>query len=179
MDTYDGCCGSCVSMNTNDYVGHKDHCYCTVRRQYYDLHERKCCYYEYDKYKDYYDLNHRWHVVSAIMRKLNLKESYECISLLQNFRKNFIDKDNKYTHMLVLYDIVGPVIAECLFNDCDSYELCKKLCSEFLIDVIVMIKEGKNEEALKKYEEMVNLLIRIYKDSIVEYMNGKKIKKKI
>ena len=32
--TYDGCCGSCMYMNTNDYAGHKDHCCCTYREQY-------------------------------------------------------------------------------------------------------------------------------------------------
>lgn len=179
MDTYDGCCGSCVHMNTNDFVGHKDHCYCTERRQYYDLHDRKCRYYEYDKFKDYYDLNHRWHIVSAIMGKLNLNDNYECVNLLHNFRKNFIENEEKYTHMLVLYDIIGPVIAKCLLEDDDSYELCKKLCRDFLIDIIFLIKEGHNDEALSKYEEMTNLLIRIYKDNIMEYMEKKKMKVKI
>lgn len=179
MDTYDGCCGSCINMNTNDYVGHKDNCYCTERRQYYNLHERKCRYYEYDKYKDYYDLNHRWHVVSAILQKLELKDSYECINILHNFRNNFIEKNEEYTHMLVLYDIVGPVIAECITNDEESYELCKKLCREFLLDVIFLIREGKNEEALSKYEKMISLLISIYKNDIIEYMNKKNVKTKV
>ena len=50
MNTFDGRCGSCVHMNTNDYVRTKDHCKCTYRGQYYDLNEPKCRYYEYDKY---------------------------------------------------------------------------------------------------------------------------------
>ena len=41
MNTFDGCCGSCQHMNTNDYTRHKDHCYCTYRRQYYNLTENK------------------------------------------------------------------------------------------------------------------------------------------
>ncbi len=41
--TYDGCCGSCMYMNTNDYVGHKDHCRCTYREQYYNLTEYLFC----------------------------------------------------------------------------------------------------------------------------------------
>ena len=58
--TYDGCCGSCIYMDTNNYTGHKDHCYCTYRRQYYNLTDRKCSYYRYDPNKDYDDLNRRW-----------------------------------------------------------------------------------------------------------------------
>ena len=179
MDTYDGCCGSCVHMNTNDYVGHKDNCYCTERRQYYNLHERKCRYYEYDKYKDYYDLNHRWHVVSAIIEKLDLKDSYECISILHNFRKDFLEKDEKYELLLHKYDFVGPVIAKCILEDEDSTKLCEGLAREFLADIIFMIKDGNNEEALAKYIEMIDLLSNIYQSEIMEYSEKKKIKIKI
>ena len=135
MNTFDGCCGSCVHMNTNDYVGHKDHCYCTYRRQYYNLDERKCRYYEYDKYKDYYDLNHRWHVNQ--------------------------------------YDIIGPIIAECLTNDPDSEILCKRLIEFFLSDILDLIHDNKNEEALGKYTEMINILRFFYDKQIVEYQSEK------
>lgn len=178
METYDGCCGSCVHMNTNKWnpYSSKDYCYCTERRQYYNLHEPKCRYYEFDDYKDYYDLNHRWHVVSAIIEKLELKDSYECINVLHNYRKNFLEKDDKYRGMLMKYDIIGPVIAKCITDDVDSYELSKKLCREFLLDIFFMIREGKNEEALLKYEEMLGLLIRIYDNNINDYLEKKAIK---
>lgn len=179
MDTYDGCCGSCVNMNTNDYVGHKDNCYCTERRQYYNLHERKCRYYEYDKYKDYYDLNHRWHVVSAIMKKLNLTDDYDCISILHNFRKDVLEKDDKYTPMLIKYDIIGPVIAKCILDDQDSLELCEKLAREFLVDIIFMIKEKKYDLAVSKYNDMLNLLSSIYQEDISTYSEKKKVKAKV
>lgn len=181
MDTYDGCCGSCIHMNTNKWnpYSSKDYCYCTERGQYYNLHERKCRYYEYDDYKDYYDLNHRWHVVSAIMEKLELSDNYDCISILHNFRNNFLEKDVKYKDMLMRYDIVGPVIAKCILDDEDSIELCKKLSTDFLADIIFMIREGKNEMALAKYNEMINLLTSIYEININNYTEKKKIKIKV
>jgi len=173
MNTFDGCCGSCVHMNTNDYVGHKDHCYCTYRRQYYNLDERKCRYYEYDKYKDYYDLNHRWHVVTAIFNKLNLKDSYECINTLHSFRINYLDNNPKYKELLNQYDIIGPIIAECLTNDPDSEILCKRLIEFFLSDILDLIHDNKNEEALGKYTEMINILRFFYDKQIVEYQSEK------
>ncbi len=167
MNTFDGCCGSCINMNTNDYVGHKDHCYCTYRRQYYNLTERKCHSYQYDPYKDYYDLNHRWYIVSAIFDQCGLSDKYECVSLLHNFRVNVLDKDPRYNNILAEYDIDGPKIAEELMNDADSKEISKKLIQVFLVRVLDKIKEGKNDEALELYLEMVNFLKQIYAVSIV------------
>ena len=167
MNTFDGCCGSCVHMNTNDYVNHKDHCYCTYRRQYYNLTERKCSYYKYDPYKDYYDLNHRWYIVSSIFENLGLSMDYECIALLQNFRINVLDKNPKYTDTLAEYDIDGPKIANELMNDPDSKELSKKLIQNFLVYVLDNIKEGNNDKALSLYLEMVDFLKTIYDTEFV------------
>lgn len=177
MNTYDGCCGSCVHMNTNKWnpYSSKDYCYCTERKQYYNLNESKCRYYEYDDYKDYYDLNHRWHVVTAILKKLELSDSYDCVKLLHDYRKNYLEKEKKYDILLCLYDMIGPVIAKCILDDEDSYELCKKIAREFLIDIIFMVRDGKTEEALSKYIEMISLLSNIYQSKIMEYMGKKKI----
>lgn len=175
--TYDGCCGSCQYMNTNDYVSHKDHCYCTYRRQYFNLTESKCSYYRYDAYKDYYDLNRRWYIVSAICKKLGLSDEYECVSLLQNFRVNVLEKDDKYNEVLEEYDIVGPFIANKLLKDDDSKELCERLLQVYLVKVLDLIKEEKYDEALNRYVEMVNLLRTIYQvDEIKQENNSVLIK---
>ena len=177
--TYDGCCGSCIYMNTNDYVRHKDHCYCTYRRQYYNLTESKCRYYEYDSHKDYYDLNHRWHIVSAIFKKLGLSDiGYDCINVLENFRVNVLEKNKKYANFLKEYDLVGPAIADFLMNDENSLEICKKICSTTLINILDLIKQEKNDEALNEYMNLVNLLKDYYKDNLGEYLDKKQVKSK-
>ncbi len=177
MNTFDGCCGSCIHMNTNEYTGHKSHCYCTYRGQYYNLDEKKCRYYEYDRYKDYYDLNRRWHIVSTIFKKLDLKDSYECIALLHNFRKDYVEKDEKYNALLEEYDKLAPVIARCIDLDVDSKELCQKIAQYCLLDMLNYIKEGKKEEAVVKYVQMFNLLKEIYSVQINEYVIKKNSKK--
>lgn len=175
MKTFDGCCGSCENMNTNDYVRTKDHCYCTVRRQYYDLTEPKCRYYKYDRYKDYYDLNHRWYIVTAIFNVLGLKDDYECISILHNFRNNILAKDSRYDDILAEYDIVGPKIASMLLEDDESVELCKKLLQVYLTRVLDYIKEEKYDQALELYIQMVNLLKVFYNVDLIENKEEKKL----
>lgn len=162
MNTFDGCCGSCKHLNTNVYSGSKHICKCTERGGYHKLDEKKCYKYEYDENKDYYDLNHRWYIVGAIFRKLGLSDEYECISLLHNFRVNVLEKDSRYDDMLAEYDIVGPKIANLLEKDDYSEELCKRLIQVFLVKILDLIKENKNDEALNLYIEMVNMLKTVY-----------------
>ena len=162
MNTFDGCCGSCEHMNTNDYSGSKHICKCTYRQQYYSLTEPKCSYYRYDPRKDYYDLNRRWYIVSAIFEKLGLPDSYDCVAKLQYFRENVLEKDSKYMNILIEYDIIGPKLAELLKNDSDSEKLCQRLIQVFLVRILDLIMDNKNDEALNLYIEMVNLLKTIY-----------------
>lgn len=177
--TYDGCCGSCQYLNTNNYTGHKDHCYCTCRRQYYNLTEPKCSSYKYDPNKNYYELNRRWYIVSAIFDKLGLSTDYECISLLHRFRMNVLDKDERYTSTLAEYDIIGPKIADLLSNDTDSAVLCKRLLQVFLVQVLDRIREGNMDKALSLYIEMVNFLKTIYEVDLKEREGYQEDKEKI
>jgi len=178
MDTYDGCCGSCKWLNTNDYCGTKDRCKCTLRGGYHDLHESKCYKHEYDPYKDYYDLNHRWYIVTAIFNKLGLSDDYECISLLHNFRKNVLSKDSRYDAMLAEYDIVGPKIAKLLKEDSESVEICQKLLQVYLVRVLDYIRDKKYDDALNLYIEMVNFLKLIYEVTDNKDAEDKKQNKK-
>lgn len=156
-------------MNTNDYVNHKDHCYCTYRRQYYNLTERKCRDYEYDRYKDYYDLNRRWHIVSAILSIVPEAEEIPGMEQLRNFRINFLEKDSRFERLLGVYDVVGPFIARELALDENRREICMELAGNQLAEIAEMIVDGKNHEALVKYAEMVNQLAGRYSSRLARY----------
>ena len=171
--TYDGCCGSCIYMNTNDYTGHKDHCYCTYRRQYYNLTDSKCRYYQYDPHKDYYDLSHRWHIVSAIIKKLELSDEYECIAVLHDFRINYLENDKRFIGLLKIYDLIGPIIAKCITEDEESVELCKKLTQKYLVNMLDKLRNKEYEDALSEYISMINILSTIYESQIKEYLDQK------
>ena len=77
-NNFDGRCGSCIYLNTNDYVTGRDSlCKCTLRGQYYELNSKQCSSHKYDRGKDYYNLakrarGTRFYVVTAIFNKLGL-----------------------------------------------------------------------------------------------------------
>ena len=176
MNTFDGCCGSCIHMNTNDYVGHKDHCYCTYRRQYYNLTERKCSYYQYDRNKDYYDLNRRWHVVSAVSCILPETMYMPGFSLLADFRTAVLEKDSRFDRVLGMYDILGPFLAGKLYADPRRMEICRSLALRYFPELIRLIREGKNEQAFRRYASAVRDLAERYREDLDRYLAIKQVR---
>ena len=175
MNTFDGCCGSCIHMNTNEYVSHKDHCYCTYRRQYYNLTERKCSYYEYDRYKDYYELNHRWHIVSAVLGILNVSAAEAGIEKLHSFRTDVLEKDPRYESALRIYDVIGPFLAGRLAHEPDAPQICRQLIEKWLLPMEDMLALGGRETVYRKYAEMVNRMADRYAEALDGYCRQKGI----
>ena len=162
MDTFGSCCGSCVHLNINDYSGSKWNCYCAERGGYHKLTESKCYKYDYDDNRDYYDLNHRWHIVSKICKILGLKDDYSCIDELLSFRNKKLENKEEYESFLKEYDEIGVLIANELEKDDDSLDMCISLCRQFLTPMLYLIRDEKYEDALGKYQEMYNFLKTCY-----------------
>lgn len=173
--TYDGCCGSCVYMNTNDYVGHKDNCYCTYRRQYYNLKDSKCSYYRYDSNKDYYDLNHRWHVVSAVLQLLDCTDDALGIKALHDFRVDVLEKDSRFADVLQVYDVVGPFLANRLLHNPNAVLFSSVLVKRWLKPINLQVEEGEYDEAILKYARMIDSMAKHYGSQLAAYCRLKKI----
>lgn len=170
MNTFDGCCGSCVHLNTNDYVNHKNHCYCTYRKQYYNLTERKCSYYQYDPNKDYYDLNRRWHIVSVVLALVPEVAQIPGMDRLQNFRIDVLEKDEQYETALRIYDIIGPFLSREIALDTDRQVICSGIITNHLAPIAKMVMNEDYTEAFKQYAEMVNTLSTHYQKDLNKYM---------
>lgn len=151
-----------------------------------DRYGRRWCYYS-KKYESsdqqtfgcrgFSSKEYHWYIVSAICKKLGLSDDYECVSLLHNFRINVLEKDARYDEILREYDIVGPFLAQMIETDDESKELCERLLQVYLVKVLDLIKENKNDEALNRYIEMVNLLRTIYGVNEIKMQNNSPIVK--
>ena len=167
---FDGRCGSCKGLNTDDYIPGRDtNCKCNWRGGYHELTEKKCYKHEYDPGKDYDDLEKRakycrWHIVTAIFRKLGLKDDYECIALLHGFREDYLEKNDKYRKFLNAYDIEGPKLAELILKDKDSEELCRNIVQNVLVHILDCIRKGDNEKAFEYYIQMLSILKQRYEE---------------
>ena len=137
--------------------------------------ERKCSYYQYDRNKDYYDLNRRWHIVSAVLSIMPEAERIPCMDLLRDFRVNVLEKGAMFEKALRIYDVVGPFLARELVCDTKRDEICELLLKNWLVDVAQMIQQGEYIDAFEKYAEMVNTLSGYYGKKLTEYMTLKQM----
>ena len=175
MYTYDGCCGSCIYLNTNDYTSSKDRCRCTYRDMYCNLKDSKCSYYRYDPNKDYYDLNHRWHIVSTIRSILPEAIGVPGFDQFWNFRISVLEKDQQYSAVLRMYDLLGPFLARELTNDENREAICAALMEKWLVPIISLFQEQKFLEIPNKYAEMVDVLSNHYSTELRAYLKMKTI----
>lgn len=174
-DMYIGCCGSCIYLDTDDYVRHKDHCRCTKRGQYYNLTEKNCQYYEFDRNKDYYDLNHRWHIVSAVLGILQTTAQTAGVEKLHRFRVDVLEKDGRYENALRVYDVLGPFLACQLAHDPDAVRCCHFLLERWFLPMEALAANGEYEAVFLRYAEMVSRLKLRYAAPLEAYCTLKQI----
>lgn len=93
---------------------------------------------------------------------LGLDDNNEYLQTLRRFRKEKLQKDNKYKEILVQYDIVGPIIAKKLKEDKYSDNIAINLLNLGISKTCDFIKQGNDLEAIRVYTTMTKLLIDGY-----------------
>ena len=147
FSTHQGQCGSCAhsSVSTSRLS-----CYCNKRRATYKLDEPKCRYYENDRSRNY-DF---WRDIYK-----NNELYQEFVALIQLVRS-----DASMEKEAVAYNAFGPMIATSLYQDPNGVELCKNLLTTYLAKAFIAIKENRQEDAIRIYEDMVKFLFVRYRN---------------
>lgn len=172
FSTHENQCGSCAHSSISSK---KLECYCNERRATYKLNETKCRYYEKDNGRDYYfwkDI-YTYHISTAICYILGIKNESIAFEAIKQLREQ-LENDESKKSLLELYDVYGPRIAECMRSDPNSILLCEELLTTYICKTSILVKEGKIDEALRVYSEMVIKLFNRYKKQEIysELING-------
>lgn len=102
------------------------------------------------------------YLTTMLCNILNLPDNNIYLETIRNFRKNVLQKDEKYKTLLVEYDIVGPVIASALANDPLKETIAKVYLNNFIIPITQFIINKENDRAVDKYYQMTNNLKTFY-----------------
>ena len=102
------------------------------------------------------------YLTTMLCNILNLPDNNIYLETIRNFRKNILQKNEKYKALLVEYDIVGPVIANLLANDPLKEAIAKVYLNNFIIPITGLIKNKENDRAVNKYYQMTNNLKTFY-----------------
>lgn len=159
MDLNNYCC-SCIYMKTEkDYTGKF---WCTLQLKWVYANDPKCYRCSYDKRNGYEqeDLyrhsRERQYIITAIIKKLFPGMEVPEIDVSSVFRKK-LEKDSNMTEKLAKYDIIGKRIAIMIKYD---EELARKIYTNTVVPVMTLIYQGKDDEALAMYIEMVKSMLK-------------------
>ena len=165
-------CGSCVKLDI-------DNCrsltyYCRKKKKYYSACDSIICrYYKYDVNRDYDKLEwwkkEPWnenqisncYITTIMCEILSLPDDNKYLNTLREFRNNILQKDSKYSTILLEYDTIGPIIANHLKNDKDALRIAKGLIKNYLAPMIVNIENKEYEEAISIYKSILVFLFNL------------------
>ena len=102
------------------------------------------------------------YLTTMICEILGLPDNNTYLETLRQFRKNVLQKDNKYKKLLVEYDIIGPKIANYISKDPSKKLIANNYFYDYIIPVIYFLNEGNIEKAIELYITMTNKLKSLY-----------------
>ena len=115
----------------------------------------------------YEEWKKRQYIVTAICQKLFPGMQVPEMEIAKNFRINLEQNPNMFD-LLERYDIVGPVLAEIVKN---NEQLARDIYAKIIVPATTLILQGKTNQALKMYIEMVRELISTNKDVVQPYLD--------
>lgn len=102
------------------------------------------------------------YLTTMLCNILGMPDNNYYLETMRKFRNNVLQNDEKYKPLLVEYDIVGPKIAEALNNDPLKHTIALKYFNTYIIPVIDLLRQNKNDAAIQLYINMTNSLKNFY-----------------
>ena len=94
-----------------------------------DHYRRYCRDYNYDECAIYKrtESSGGCFITTVLCNILDLPDNHETLNTLRSFRDNVLKKDKSYKEILMIYDGIGPMVAEAIINDEKKHEKAKDL----------------------------------------------------
>ena len=126
----------------------------------YNQYCKSSCYSECPIYKENLEQNC---FMRALFTKINVNtlDSKEILKKWNLFRKNILEKDNKYRDLLVYSDRISYLIADAIRNTTIESidEFLKVIYENYIIIISNYINSNEVEKAVTRYQKMLELLI--------------------
>ena len=150
---YETQCGNCVYF---DYQGDNSKGYCSYYRSYYYPGEE--CSHQEKRRRSEESAN--CYITTIVCELVGFSDNCKILETLRQFRSK-MQQDPKYREILFEYDTVGPQIAKNLIEN-KEFDLANGLLDSYIFPTVYLIREGKEEEAVKKYVTMTKALEDYY-----------------
>ncbi len=145
---------NCRPSNTKSGVT----CYCTEYCRYEDPDSKAC-----GKYFVPRNPKNRYHITTKIVEKLGLGKESFVYQTIEDLREKALENNPYYEGIVEMYDIIGPVVAEELYEDKEfGFQNCIIALNEFIIPTCMEYSSGNVPGAIDIYTTMVEELMQVY-----------------
>lgn len=130
-----------------------------------DHYYKYCRGYNYNEctfYKSVHGSGGGCFITTVLCNILGLPDNHETLSILRNFRDNVLKKDKKYKEILMIYDGIGPMVADKLFNDSDSEKKAFEVYENSIKPIIEEVNNENYDRAIRHYLYMTLYLVSEY-----------------
>ena len=170
---YEDRCGSCYwlrSMSSDSYLYNQscsDRGHCIERGICPYPDETTCS--DYKNRETYSNSNYSassqntssgCYITTIVCELVGFSDNCKILETLRAFR-NKMQQDPKYREILFEYDTVGPQIAKNLKEN-KEFDLANGMLDAYIFPTVYLLREGKEEEAVKKYVTMTKALEDYY-----------------
>ena len=166
-------CGSCTYLDLNYGGDYNGKYYCNKKWERHLATDTACSNYTkaYSRSSSSYDnaidfskskQQSNCYITTILCDILKRSDTNYYISTLRNFRDNYLRYKMEYKHLLVEYDIVGPIICENLIMDKQKRLIASKLFYNYISPVVSLIEDKMFMDAIVRYSMMVNKLKDVY-----------------
>lgn len=99
--------------------------------------------------------------ITILCEKRGLPIDNHILTDLTNFRKNILEKDEKYRELLIIHDRLSSIIADAIRNTSDKSisEFLDVIYSSYLIPINEFILNNQVDSAIFRYQKMLDLLM--------------------
>ena len=101
-------------------------------------------------------------ITTIVCDVLGNHDNCELLSTLRCFRDNVLQKDKKYYKYLMIYDNIGPVIADKIKSCDDKNEMSLDIRDNMLLPIKKLYDNGEYDAACEWYRRMTVALIYYY-----------------
>lgn len=169
---YEDYCAACTYLGENaDYDGKY---YCDRKGERVYACDPKCYRYIEAYSRSNYARENMYHnskehntssgcyITTAMCNILGYKDDNYYLNTLRNFRDKTLKKDHKYIHLLLMYDVYGPLIANNLKKDPNNKYIATSLFKEYITKAVTAIENEKKGDAVNIYIAMTHTLAERY-----------------
>ena len=102
------------------------------------------------------------YLTTMLCHSLKLSHDNIYLNAFKDFRKNVLQQNEKYRDLLAEFDIISPMISECLANDPLGRKIADYYFNKYIVDMFYYILNNETEIAVKEYIEMTRALKQYY-----------------